>query len=80
MGGSISGSVISNISTGACDTGSGNGGGGSEGSAALVGEIILEEKRIEGTINELLSMAGKPGVEVPRVMTFITRDFLIVNE
>jgi hypothetical protein len=47
---------------------------------ALGGEIICDEKRIEGTINEALSMAGSTGADMPRVMTFMTNAFLMIIE
>ncbi len=50
------------------------------GLALLGGETICDEKRMDGTINVALSMAGKVGADMPKVITFITSAFLMISE
>ena len=53
---------------------------GSGGFAPVADTLIFDEKRMEGTINEALSIAGIIGADIPRVITFITSAFLMITE
>ena len=44
------------------------------------GATICDEKRMDGTITALLSIAGNAGADMPKVMTFMTRAFLMITE
>lgn len=44
------------------------------------GATICDEKRMEGTITALLSIAGNAGADIPKVITFMTNAFLMITE
>lgn len=43
------------------------------------GATICDEKRMDGTITALLSIAGNAGADIPKVITFMTNAFLMIT-